>query len=222
MPRGRPRKYQNQDEAAEAARRLRQQRYQRQRQAQAPPEFIQYEPVPISIPTNTAPDLGLRISNDIPIPRDTLTEPDELPGAEDTCRPASPLASLGVDDVEAAAVINQRRASDREQTSERVDNEQRILQQMRDIDARAASILLEIQAGTAQVHTSTGAGALHTGEIEGPEEVQHSSHTGTAHQSRDLAGSKLQPLRTALIAEKLAAAVRLDSYGRRNKPLIDL
>ncbi|OAG04273.1 uncharacterized protein CC84DRAFT_1094999 [Paraphaeosphaeria sporulosa] len=79
MPRGRPRKYQSQNQATEAAQRLRQQRYQCQRHAQAPPEFIQYEPIPTNITANTTPGLSVRISNDIPIPRDSLAELEKAP-----------------------------------------------------------------------------------------------------------------------------------------------
>ncbi|PVH92171.1 hypothetical protein DM02DRAFT_480891, partial [Periconia macrospinosa] len=77
MPRGRPRKYQSGEEAAEAARRLRQQRYQRQHQAQAPPEFVAYAPTIPGAPTSTCPNVGLRVSADVPVPRDTLIQPEE-------------------------------------------------------------------------------------------------------------------------------------------------
>ncbi|CAE7221186.1 hypothetical protein HRS9139_10562 [Pyrenophora teres f. teres] len=167
MPRGRPRKYQTKEEAAEAARQLRQQRYQRQRWAQAPPEFIAYAPTIPGAPTTTYLDIGLRISADVPIPRDAFTLPDEPLEGEDEYRQPSPLASLAVAEVEAAAVISQLRASDREQTNESIEYEQRILQQIQDSDARAARILLEIQARTAQ-NTSANGILEHSGNVERP------------------------------------------------------
>lgn len=185
MPRGRPRKYRNEDEAAEAARQLRQQRYQRQSQTQAPPEFIAYAPAPLGVPTITQLDLGLRISADIPIPRDPLIQPDELPEDEDAYRPPSPLAPLVVDDIDAAAVISQFRASKNEPINERTEYEQRILQQINDTDARTAGILLEMQAGIAQVRTSADTIPEHLGEdaerpVEPPAANTHSvSHTPT-------------------------------------------
>ncbi|PVH90938.1 hypothetical protein DM02DRAFT_620780, partial [Periconia macrospinosa] len=56
---------------------------------------------------NTNPDLGLRISADVSIPRDPPIKPDELLVGEDVYRPLSPLMPLAVDDVGAAAVISQ-------------------------------------------------------------------------------------------------------------------
>ncbi|KAF1964082.1 hypothetical protein BU23DRAFT_493979, partial [Bimuria novae-zelandiae CBS 107.79] len=89
----------------------------------APPKFIHYEPTPLGILINTMADLGLQISNNIPIPRDSLIQPNKLLKDGDIYRLVSTLALLAVDDVEAAIVINKLKASDREQTNERIKYE---------------------------------------------------------------------------------------------------
>ncbi|KAF7441634.1 hypothetical protein A1F99_140680 [Pyrenophora tritici-repentis] len=193
MPRGRPRKYQTEEEAAEAARQLRQQRYQRQRRAQAPPEFIAYAPTIPGAPTTTYLDIGLRISADVPIPRDAFTLPDEPLEGEDEYRQPSPLASLAVAEVEAAAVISQLRASDREQTNESIEYEQRILQQIQDSDARAARILLEIQARTAQ-NTSANGILEHSGNVERPAGLENDSTHSHAIKNINLQRSSITPV----------------------------
>ena len=208
MPRGRPRKYQNPDEVEEAARRLRQQRYQRQRQAQAPPEFVHYEPTPQGVPATTCPDLGLRISADVPIPRDPLLQPDELQEGEDSYRPASPLASLAVDDVEAAAVLSQLQASDKEQTNERIEYEQRILQQIKGKDARTAGILLEMQAGTAQGRTGADEIPEDLGNTQGLAGVDSDRINTVVDQSHPIKNNSIQRWSTVAATWELAAAVQ--------------
>jgi hypothetical protein len=148
-PRGRPRKHESAEAAAEAKKANDRRRYLRGQALGAPAEFVHYAPVPPGVPSITPSDLGLRISADIPIPCDPLIQPDEDERGEDGIRAPSPLAPLAEDDVEAAEVTNQFQASDREQTRERHDYERRIIQQMDERDARTAEILVELQTGLA-------------------------------------------------------------------------
>ncbi|PVH93488.1 hypothetical protein DM02DRAFT_541434, partial [Periconia macrospinosa] len=69
QPRGRPRKHLNASAAAEAKKDSDRRRYQRSRGLGGPAKFIHYAPAFPGAPSNTNPDLGLRISADVSIPR---------------------------------------------------------------------------------------------------------------------------------------------------------
>ncbi|PVH92672.1 hypothetical protein DM02DRAFT_604978, partial [Periconia macrospinosa] len=105
MPRGRPKKYLTAEARAEAKRRWNHEEYLRRKnppiQQTTRPDFIHYQPALPGVPTITGPDLGLRISADIPVPRDPLVQADELLEDEDAYRPPSPLAPPAEGDVEA-------------------------------------------------------------------------------------------------------------------------
>ncbi|PVH93492.1 hypothetical protein DM02DRAFT_634501 [Periconia macrospinosa] len=107
QPHRKPRKHLNASAAAEAKKDSDRRRYQRSRGLGGPAKFIHYAPALPGAPSNTNPDLGLRISADVSIPRDPLIQPDELLVGEDVYRPLSPLMPLAVGDVGAAAVISQ-------------------------------------------------------------------------------------------------------------------
>lgn len=203
MPGGRPKQYLTAEAKAKAKRRHNHEEYlrrkDRQFQHETRPEFVHYEPIPPGIPTTTRIDLSLRISPDVPIPCDSLIEPDELPAGEDVYRPPSPLLSLSTDDVEAAAVISQLQTSDREQTNERIEYEQRIQQQIKDEDARTAGILLAMQAGTIPNTPE------HLANMERPAELDSNGTDTTAGQIYAIENSPQTPSQRSVSSTRLTS-----------------
>ena len=193
MGQGRPKKHVNADQAAEARRERNRRYYIRKRQAQAPPEVFFHAPALPGVPTITRPDLGLRISADVPIPQDPLLQPEESPKDEDGYRPPCPPAPPAAADEAAAAAGSQLPASDKEREDERTEYEQRILAQMRDTEARAAGILLEMQAGTTQARTSGEQRWVPEplGNRERP--AEHAASWSQAVESGKLAATKSAP-----------------------------
>jgi hypothetical protein len=128
MPAGRPKKHLTDKAKAEAKRKYNKQQYLRKKsravQCETRPDFIHYAPEPPGVPSATPLSLGLRISANVPVPRDPLIQPDK--DEDGAIRPLSPLAQLPEDDVEAARVISQLKASDKQHTTDRDAYKRRI------------------------------------------------------------------------------------------------
>ncbi|PVH90966.1 hypothetical protein DM02DRAFT_664474 [Periconia macrospinosa] len=166
------------------------------------PDFIHYEPVPLGVPTITRPDLGLRISADVPIPRDPLIQPDELLEDSDAYRPPSPLAPLSANDVEDAAMTRQFQTSEEEQKNERIEYEQGIQQQIKKIDARTT--VLDRKAGNTQVQTSADETPEHPGNVERSEEADNESINDIVGQTHAIGDGNLQLSSVAPVTREIA------------------
>lgn len=208
MPRGRPKRHLTAEAKAEAKRKHNHEQYlrrkNRQFQRETRPDFIHYAPAPPGVPSITPPDLGLRISADIPVPRQPLLQLDELLEDEDAYRLPSPLALLAEDDIKAAAVINQLRTSEEEQINERTVYEKRILQQINKTDARAANILLEMQTGIAHTPALADKVPEHSRDAERPSGQDRDSNSNAAGQSQVVENNQLQRSSTTPVAEEPA------------------
>lgn len=133
---GRPRKYATTQAASNARKQRDRDRYLHKRQPQAPPAFIAYEPVlPSSVPTETPADIGLRISPDIPIPRETAEQCGETlrepPRATKDRNCDTPCSYVNGADTELTAYLAQLQVDDQEQDTERDEHEAAILQQIK-------------------------------------------------------------------------------------------
>ncbi|KAL5370972.1 hypothetical protein DPSP01_014565 [Paraphaeosphaeria sporulosa] len=216
MPGGRPKKHLTVEAHADAKRRQNREAYVRRKgrsfQPIARPDFVHYEPNPLGVPTNTSLDLGLRISADVPIPRDPLNE-DELPEDNNVHRPPSPPAPLSVDTVEPTAILRQFQASEKESAKARIEYEQGIQQHIREMGARSAGSLLPTEAGNAYVHTSARANPA---QLENVERVAETDNElmNTAGQTRTAENSTLQPTSTLIVEEAAIASTRSSSHAR--------
>jgi hypothetical protein len=135
MPRGRPKKHVTEEDKAVARRERNRLYYIRKRKAQAPPEITFYAPTFPGAPTPTYPDLSLRNTADIRIPLDALVQPGELQEGKNLYRPASPLAPL-------ALALSQLQAGDKKQTNERIEHEERLLQQIEGKDVGTTTMMV--------------------------------------------------------------------------------
>ena len=117
MPRGRPRKYSNEEKRKEARRETVRASKLRKKQPATYPNFVPYAPEPPDVPFVTPSGVGLRISPDISVPYDPL-DIDDIRDDE------QPLALLR-DGVEAADATSQHQPSDREHTHEENEHEDR-------------------------------------------------------------------------------------------------
>ncbi|KAF2279842.1 uncharacterized protein EI97DRAFT_438948 [Westerdykella ornata] len=205
MPRGRPKKHITNEEIAEARRERNRQYYIRKRKAQAPPEVISYVPALPGAPTTTYLDLGLRISADIPVPRDPFIQPHESPEDENAYRLRSPLASLAVDDPTTTALVNQLQASEQEQISGCDEYERRILERINETDLRTAEILMEMQMGIGHTRASADETAEHSGDENRPVEPDSVPTDSIAGQSYAVRSSLLR-LSVAPVAKEATAA----------------
>ena len=154
---GRPRKYTTTEAAKQANLENGHRRYQQLLQAQGPADFIAYEPPHPDIPTDTPPS-GLRTSSDIRIPPDVDVQID-IPT---NLRPISLLPTqlpLSNDDAEMVEQITQIRIDEQKSNFERVEYEAEISQQLNEMDAATAQILMGMRsANTTSVAEETRAG----------------------------------------------------------------
>lgn len=153
---GRPKKYQSQEEAKKADLKKRQLRRQRAQLLAGPVDFIAYEPPHPDAPTDT-PLSGLRTGSNIRIPLDVDLQIDVLANLPPISPPPTQLP-LSSDDVEMAQQIIQIRIDEQETNSERVEYEAEISQQLNEIDATTAHILMGMRsANTTSVAKETRA-----------------------------------------------------------------
>lgn len=178
MPVGRPRKYDTKEEAVKAKKRRRHQRTQLQRQSQAPAEFIAYEPrLHGDVPSETPPNLGLRISADIPVPHDYTVElNDEL---EDDAGyqllfPDQPLPSVE-EDAAVAEQISQLQDQEQQWYREQPDDEMEATYQADDTEALLSEMLPERQE---ELEAAECIG--HNANITVPESTTHQSEAANS------------------------------------------
>lgn len=172
-------------------------------------DFVHYAPALPGVLSATPSDIGLRISADIPIPRDPLVQLDE--DKQDAIRPPSRLAPLPEDDVveddvEAARVIRQPKASDGQHATECNTYKRRIQQQMSETDARAAEILFEMQTGITQPHVSANKIPEHLGDVQRSAELDCESPRSAASQNQTAGNSNLQRSSVMLVVEETVVA----------------
>ncbi|KAH7108851.1 hypothetical protein B0J11DRAFT_513064 [Dendryphion nanum] len=166
-PGGRPKKYSTAAAAAEAKKEI---------------EFIAYEP-PLSedVPNTTSSNLNLRISADVPIPRDGDEPPNPEPNRE---RP--PRYLLDNEDAEIVRRIEQIRENEEESNAEQYEYEAAIVQRLDDIDTRAAGSLIEMQLDKNRTHMATS--KLQGGSANGesmPHALEGSLNLATEGQEND-------------------------------------
>lgn len=203
-PRGRPRKHLTEAAATEAKRASNRRRLHQTQVPDAPADFIHYAPAPQGVPSITPPDLGLRISADIPVPQHPLVQLDELLEDEDAYEPPSPLAPLAEYDAEIATVIGQLQASEHEQINERHTHERRIPQQRNETDARTARILLEMQTGIAHTPKLADKTTEHSRDAERPSARDNESNNNAASQNQAVEIRKLHYSSTKLVDDEAA------------------
>ena len=163
-------------------------------QQQNYPNFIHYAPAPLGVLSTTPLDLGLRISADIPIPRDSLIQLDE--DEQDASSLLSPPALL-LDDV------SEYTGSKKQHTIERNTYKRRIQQRISETDARTAEILLEMQSGIAQPHVHADKIQGHSTDTQGLAALGSELPQRAASQSQAIENSNLQRLSVTPVIKKL-------------------
>jgi hypothetical protein len=116
-------------------------------------DFIAYEPpLPADVPTETPPNLGLRTSADIPIPRNSDgqgSDSDKAPNPQASHHAPNPCLQPN-EDVEVTRAIERIRMEERESNIEQDEYEAAILQRLGKTDMEAAEILTEMRQGDAR------------------------------------------------------------------------
>ncbi|KAF2818927.1 hypothetical protein CC86DRAFT_432698 [Ophiobolus disseminans] len=161
MPGGRPRKFAT---FAEAKKEDNRQQYLRRRQQVVRPEFIAYDPqIAVDYPTTTPTHIGLRISPDIPIPKDLTGLLDDEPQDNHTTDRASALIPTHNHDPEIAEQIRLAQENEREWNKEQAEYEAALADQIEERVTRTAEGIIEMQLCAASIDTTAdtaAAGAL--------------------------------------------------------------
>jgi hypothetical protein len=145
---GRPKKFTTARRAAEAKKDSDRQRYLRRCQQTSRPEFIAYEPqITVDCPITTPTDLGLRISPDIPIPKDLTGLLDDETQDKHVTHRASTLILTDDQDADISEEIRITQANETEWNKEQTEYEAAIAHQMEERVAQTAKGMTEIQLG---------------------------------------------------------------------------
>ncbi|KAF2622008.1 hypothetical protein BU25DRAFT_481051, partial [Macroventuria anomochaeta] len=146
MSQGRPRKYATAIASKEARKERDRLRYLQKHQPQCPPEFIAYEPLlPGDIPRPTPTNTGLRISSDIPIPRDRTSEhnPTLLDKHPEWQLSAAP--SPVINDPEYTREVEELQEAEKEQNTELAEHNAAIAECIQELDDRVREPLMELE-----------------------------------------------------------------------------
>jgi hypothetical protein len=162
MPGGRPRKFPT---AVEAKKEDNRRQYLRRRQPQQWPEFIAYQPqIPGDQPIQTPPNVGLRISPNIPLALEAIDFPDNEPNYEQITRQPSLPIPIDSSHAEISEEIRLVQAKEKEWNNEQADYEAAIAHQIEERVAQTAKGMMEIPLGGVDINTAADTAATEASE----------------------------------------------------------